>query len=81
MELVIMGIVTALNFILIYHKFSIKRVADGSIDLLAFIVICIIFSTAGQAGLFVGMVASFIVSIYLYFNPPKFNLRRPNATT
>ena len=66
----IMGVVTALNFLLIYIKFKQKRIADGTLDLGIFASICGIFSYAGQAGLFVGMIASFLVSIYLWFSPP-----------
>jgi hypothetical protein len=71
MSLAIMGVVTALNFILILYKLSHNRIADGVLDFIIFAVICTLFSAAGQAGLFVGMVASFIVSIYLLFSPPK----------
>jgi len=66
----IMGVVTFANFILIYIKFKCKRIADATLDLCIFGAICIIFSYAGQAGLFVGMIASFLVSIFLWFSPP-----------
>jgi len=72
MDLVIMGLITGLNFILIYIKFNIGRLADAALDLTAFAVICTLFSTAGQGGLFVGMLASFVVSVYLWFKPPAF---------
>ena len=61
----IMGIITALN----------NRIADGVLDFTIFCVICGLFSTAGQAGIFVGMVASFVVSIYLFARPPKIRRR------
>jgi len=70
--LAIMGVITALNFILIMWKFTHNRATDGSIDAILFVVVCGIFSSSGQAGLFVGMVASFIVSVYLLFSAPKF---------
>ena len=75
MEAVI-GVVTALNFILIIWKFSTpNRKFDAVLDLGIFIFLCGLFSTAGQGGLYVGMVASFVVSIYLLFNAPKLSWR------
>lgn len=70
--IVIVGVITALNFILILYKLTHNRKQDGITDLTIFIVICSIFSIAGQGGIYVGMIASFIVSIYLYFRPPDF---------
>ena len=74
MELVIMGLISGMNFIIIYIKYTRNRIADATLDLVIFCAICAIFASAGQAGLFVGMVASFIVSIYLWINPPKLGL-------
>lgn len=72
MDILIVGVVTALNFILIYYKYQSGRIADATLDLTTFVIICSVFSIAGQGGIYVGMIASFIVSIYLFFNPPRF---------
>jgi len=69
--LVIVGIVTALNFIFIIYKLTHNRKKDGILDLAIFISICALFSIAGQGGIYVGMIASFIVSIYLFIYPPN----------
>lgn len=69
-----MGIVTAFNLIIIKWKFDNGRISDAILDLVAFVIVCILFS-GSTAALFVGMVASMCISIYLLFSPPK-GLRR-----
>jgi hypothetical protein len=71
MEFVIIGIVTALNILFIKKKFDKKRYEDGVFDLALLITITIIFS-GSYGALVVGMVASLIISIAFYANPPKF---------
>ena len=69
MELLIIGLVTAFNFIVIYWKFKKNRISDAVLDLSIFAVISFMF--AGTiSGLTVGMISSFVVSLYLLFNPP-----------
>lgn len=71
MEAAVIGIATAFNFIVILFKFKRRRYEDACFDLAVFIVISYMF--AGTiAGMSVGMVASAIVSIWLWFDPPKF---------
>lgn len=71
MEAAVIGIATAFNFIVILFKFKRHRYEDAFFDLAVFIVISYMF--AGTiAGMSVGMVASAIVSIWLWFDPPKF---------
>lgn len=71
MEFLIIGIVTALNFIFIKKKFEQQRYEDGTFDIILFV--CILFLFEGSfAGMVVGMVASLIISIYFYASPPKF---------
>lgn len=71
MEAAVIGIATAFNFIVILFKFKRHRYEDAFFDLAVFIVISYMF--AGTiSGMSVGMVASAIVSIWLWFNPPKF---------
>lgn len=71
MEAVVIGIATAFNFIVILFKFKRHRYEDACFDLVIFTVISYMF--AGTiSGMSVGMVASAIVSIWLWFDPPKF---------
>lgn len=71
MEAAVIGIATAFNFIVILFKFKRHRYEDAFFDLAVFIAISYMF--AGTiSGMSVGMVASAIVSIWLWFNPPKF---------
>lgn len=71
MEAAVIGIATAFNFIVILFKFKRHRYEDAFFDLAVFIVISYMF--AGTiSGMSVGMVASAIVSIWLWFDPPKF---------
>lgn len=71
MEAAVIGIATAFNFIVILFKFKKHRYEDACFDLAIFIAISYMF--AGTiSGMSVGMVASAIVSIWLWFDPPKF---------
>jgi hypothetical protein len=72
MTLIIIGIVTALNFMFIYMKIQQERYEDAALDVILFVVIVFLFAgTLG--GMTVGMIASCIMSIFLYVNPPKLN--------
>lgn len=71
MEAAVIGIATAFNFIVIIFKFKRLRYEDACFDLGIFAIITWMF--AGTiSGMSVGMVASAIVSIWLWFDPPKF---------
>ena len=71
MEAAVIGIATAFNFIVILFNFKRHRYEDACFDLAVFIAISYMF--AGTiSGMSVGMVASAIVSIWLWFDPPKF---------
>ena len=71
MEAAVIGIATAFNFIVIIFKFKKLRYEDACFDLVIFTIITWMF--AGTiSGMSVGMVASAIVSIWLWFDPPKF---------
>ena len=70
MELIIIGIVTAANFLILKIKAEKNRWADLSFDLLVLAILSTLFSgTLG--GLTIAMVSSFTVSVYLYFYPPN----------
>ncbi len=71
MEALVIGIATAFNFIVIMYKFKRGRYEDAIFDTLIFIAISYMF--AGTiSGMSVGMVASAVVSIWLWFDPPEF---------
>lgn len=70
MDLLLIGLVTAANFLLLKIKAEKNRWADLAFDLIVLAVLSFLFSgTLG--GLTIAMVSSFIVSVYLYFFPPN----------
>lgn len=71
MEFIIIGIVSALNLIVIVHKFKKGRVEDGIFDSILFILMASLFS-GSYGGMVVAMISSLIISIYLWASPPKF---------
>lgn len=70
MEFIIIGVAVAFNFLVIKYKFEKKRYADGTLDLLLLATISFLFA-GSFGGLVVATVASAIISILLYFFPPK----------
>jgi uncharacterized membrane protein YqgA involved in biofilm formation len=71
MEFLIIGIVSALNLIVITHKFKKGRYEDGIFDSILFGFMAVIFS-GSYGGMVVAMISSLIISIYLWASPPKF---------
>ena len=71
MEFVIIGLVSAINLIIITHKFKKGRVEDGIFDSLLFVLLATMFS-GSYGGMVVAMIASLVISIYLLASPPKF---------
>jgi uncharacterized protein (DUF983 family) len=70
MELIIIGLVTAANFLILKIKAEQNRWADLIFDICVLVVLSFLFSgTLG--GLTIAMVGSFTVSVYLYFYPPN----------
>lgn len=70
MNLIIIGIVTAANFLILKIKAEQNRWADLAFDITVLSILSFLFSgTLG--GLTIAMVSSFVVSVYLYFYPPK----------
>lgn len=76
MELAIIGVVVAFNFLVIYAKFSKNRYLDGGLDLVLLTTISILFG-GSYAGLVVATIASAIISFYLFFSPPRIKLPKP----
>jgi len=66
------GVVTAFNFIILKWKFSQGRYGDMALDVLSFIVLAAIFGST-VLGMLVAMVASMGISVYLLFFPPGAN--------
>jgi hypothetical protein len=71
MEFLIIGIVSALNLIIIVSKFKRGRVEDAVFDTGLFAFLTIVFS-GSYGGMVVAMIGSFIVSLYLLISPPTF---------
>ena len=66
--LFVMGICTALNFVVIISKYRRERYMDATLDLGLLGVICFLFSS-GINALCIGMIASAVISGYLWFEP------------
>ena len=66
--LFIMGVCTALNFVIIISKYRRERYTDATLDLGLLGVICFLFSS-GINALCIGMIASAGISTYLWFRP------------
>ena len=66
--LLVMGICTALNFVVIISKYRRERYMDATLDLGLLGVICFLFSS-GINALCIGMIASAFISMYLWFKP------------
>ena len=66
--LMAMGICTALNFVVIISKYRRERYMDATLDFALLGVICFLFSS-GINALCIGMIASAVISGYLWFKP------------
>lgn len=71
MEYLMLGLVVAVNFIIVKLKLDRKRWEDAVFDIGTLLVIMMLFS-GSFAGLIVGSVASLFISIYFFISPPKF---------
>jgi hypothetical protein len=70
MEFILIGLAVAANIIFILFKYERKRYPDATLDFILLIVVTIIFS-GSYGALVVGTIASLVISIYLYANPPN----------
>lgn len=70
-ELIVIGIATAFNFIILKWKFEHERYGDAVLDIGVFFALNWMFGGT-MSGMAVAMLASMIVSLYLLGNPPKF---------
>jgi len=71
MGYVVIGIVTAVNMIVVLMKVKRGRYEDAIFDVSLLTVVAILFS-GSYGGMVVSMIASMIISIYLFANPPAF---------
>lgn len=69
MELLIIGVVTALNLIVLKWKAEKERYGDLALDIGAIIVLNMFFGGT-MGGMVIAMIASAIISGYLYYKPP-----------
>lgn len=70
MEALIIGGAVSFNILTIKYKFENKRYADAILDFIILVTLSMLFK-GSLGGLQVATVASAIVSIYLWYNPPK----------
>ncbi len=70
MEFILIGLAVAANIIFVLFKYERKRYADATLDLILLVVVAMLFSSSYGA-LVVGTIASLVISIYLYANPPN----------
>lgn len=66
-----MGVVSFFNLMILKYKFEHDRIADLSLDIATLVVLSYIFGGT-TTGMLVAMIASMLMSIYLWFYPPKF---------
>lgn len=71
MEFVLIGIVSALNLIIILIKFKKGRIQNGVFDTALFVLLAFMFS-GSYGGMVVAMISSLIISLYLFVSPPEF---------
>ena len=67
-----MAIATVSNFIFILHKLKNQRYADAATDITVLTILSYLFGGT-MAGMAIAIVASAIMSIYLWFFPPNFD--------
>lgn len=68
--LIAIAVCVSLNLILVVVKYNLRRWRDFFTDIFFLTLVAMFFSSSFYA-LVVGTFASLIVSIYIYFKPPK----------
>lgn len=71
MEFLVLGVVVAVNFIIVKMKLDRKRWEDAIFDLITLCILLGVFS-GSYAGLIVSSVASLCISLYFFASPPEF---------
>lgn len=72
MLLLIATLATVLDIIFVLIKFRLKRYADGSLDAALLIAVFMILK-GSELILLIGIFSSLVISIYLWFYPPRLN--------
>ena len=72
MVLLIATLATVLDILFVLIKFRLKRYADGTLDAILLLAVFMILK-GSELILLVGIFSSLVVSIYLWFYPPKLN--------
>lgn len=71
MEYILIGVVSAINLLIVKVKVERKRYEDAFFDVALMTLLAFLFS-GSYGGMVVAMVASLVVSIWLLASPPKF---------
>ena len=71
MEFILIGLVSALNLIIIVHKLRNHRTEDAVLDGLLFTLLASLFN-GSYAAMVVAMIASLVISLYLWASPSTF---------
>lgn len=71
MEYLILGLALAFNLLVIKEKYQRGRTEDATLDFALLAVITYFFS-GSYGALVIGTIASAFISVWLFFNPPKF---------
>ena len=72
MLLLIATLATVFDIISLLVKFRFKRYADGSLDAILLVVVFLVLK-GSELMLLIGIFSSLVVSIYLWFYPPRIN--------
>ena len=73
LEFILVGFAVFFNIAFVIWKFERARYADALLDVSLLVLVAILFS-GSYAALVAGTVASALVSLYLFFSPPRFSL-------
>ena len=68
MEYLLIGMVVAINFVVVIRKYRLRRFTDATVDMVLLAIVYKLFEGSFGA-LVTGTFASMFISIYLYFNP------------
>ncbi len=78
--LIIVSISVLLNIAFIKFKFEKKRYMDGIVDSTLLVLVMVLFSGSFSA-LTVGTMSSMMISVYLWFSPPKISTEKNKEFT
>jgi hypothetical protein len=73
MEILIMGVALAFNILVILWKMDNDQKLNAILDGIILVLLTIVFG-GSTAALMIGTIASLIISIYLFLNPPELRM-------